>query len=95
MAPILDTLAESEPLFTGDRLADYPLYKCLICTQATSQSRFKSHAAVHSLSEKEKTGDGPGGGGGRRTNLSLPRGGIGLGVPSYCDLLSTWATQLT
>ena len=25
MAPILDTLAESEPLFTGDRRADHSL----------------------------------------------------------------------
>ena len=30
-----------------------------------------------------------------RTDLSLPWGCIGLGVPTYCDLLGAGATQLT
>ena len=80
MAPILDTLPESEPLFTGDRRADYVLYTCFNCTQATSLARCKSHTPVNSPSTKEqslgmggKGKGGPGGGGGGK------RGGKGGG----------------
>ncbi len=114
MATMTITWAENEPLFTDDRLADYPCYMCFKCTQATSQSRCESHRLVYSLSTMEdKTGNGRegdkgvggsewmqrcnGGGGceGAKTDLGLPWGRSGLGVPANCDLLSAGATQLT
>ncbi len=70
--------AESEPLFTGDRLADYPLYMCFNCTQATSQARCNNYRPNYSLSTKEeKTGDrrkGEREGGGVTVSATLQRG---------------------